>query len=105
MRRFTIQNDNDANDSFTVEANDVQDAALEALGALGWRVTVKEKEEKKAAFYVMYPGGLMGPFASKQERNKRIIELRENQQYCIPLSGRHKFFKLDVIANVPKIYR
>ena len=38
LKTYTIVNDNDGNDSFTVKAIDDNDAAFKALQELGWWV-------------------------------------------------------------------
>lgn len=108
MRKFTIQNDNDANDSFVVKAIDVQDAALEALNMLGWRLIVHANVKtnvKAGSFYVLSAGKLIGPFLTKKERNKHIVEFRKKQHDSVPLTERMKCFKLDMANNVPRIYQ
>ena len=42
MKTFTIVSDYDGNDSFTVEARSEKQAAIDALGVLGWNVCSPE---------------------------------------------------------------
>jgi hypothetical protein len=42
---FVIINDEDGNNSFKVEAETPEDAALEALSMLGWNVLLPEPDE------------------------------------------------------------
>ena len=46
MNTYTVINDYDGNDSFEVEADSVESAALVALEALGWNLCEPEKEQE-----------------------------------------------------------
>jgi len=45
MKTYIIINENDGNDSFTVEGNTSEEAAFAALKELGWSVTEGDDEE------------------------------------------------------------
>ena len=54
MKTFTIVSDYDGNDSFTVEARSEKEAAIDALGVLGWIVcspdpSPPEREKKSSS--------------------------------------------------------
>jgi phage portal protein BeeE len=44
--KYTIVSDYDGNESFEVEAATPEDAALEALGVLGWNVCLPRQQEE-----------------------------------------------------------
>jgi len=43
---YTIMNDNDGNDTFTVEADSAEEAAFKALNELGWAVCEPSDDEE-----------------------------------------------------------
>ena len=43
---YTVINDCDGNDTFTVEANNPEDAASAALATLGWWIAAPDTEEE-----------------------------------------------------------
>jgi hypothetical protein len=45
MKKYRIINDYDGNDSFNIEANSTEDAALSALYELGWIVAELPNDE------------------------------------------------------------
>lgn len=47
MKQYMIINDADGNDSFTIEAENSEDAAHKALEQLGWWVAKPEEIEEK----------------------------------------------------------
>jgi len=48
MKVWTIINDHDGNDSFTVEAASPEEAAFVALNELGWWVAAQPDEQQEA---------------------------------------------------------
>ncbi len=46
MKTYTVINDYDGNDSFEVEADSVESAALAALEALGWNLCEPQEEQE-----------------------------------------------------------
>ena len=50
LKKYTVVNDNDGNDTFEVEATDANDAASNALLKLGWWIAENDSHEDDSHF-------------------------------------------------------